>query len=301
MKTLEKQYIAEVLNGFTLQMADYKISASKEAAAIAFRLMWRMLMGLMKVHTAVSPILGSLKSNNVYTYTVSVLPSTTRQCIVSVDSTLSYIIGRLAFASCPHSSGGCTENVTASVGTVRLNATLYYIPGGRCGFQQTMGFDVTLKNLTSNRIVFMSDTSFGEDEVNVTMGESGLEVVLTLNVHKSGQYHYEAIIEVQDPGSGGFIELRKKFHIIIIPYLGRLKFQWLKYPNGSTKCVCMIIFRYQNMWKWHYYADTPSRMFCSGDVNSNHGGSISDVQYFSGTCWDTRSNCGSARSKHGSN
>ena len=128
---------------------------------------------------------------------------------------LSYI-GRLALASCPHNSEVCVENVTASDGTASLNATLHYIPGGSCGFRHRIT-NVILKNLTSRKNIFSSRTQHGADKVNLTRGESGLEIVLTLmnvdSVHKSGPY--EVIIEGNDPSTGSYIKLVKTFHISI--------------------------------------------------------------------------------------
>ena len=177
-------------------------------------------MGLMKVYTAVSPVLESMTSNNVYLYTVSILHSTTK---VSVDSTLSYI-GRLAFASCSDNTEGCTENVTASFGTISLNATLYYIPGGSCGYRESItNINVILKNLTSNRNIFNNRTSYGADQVQLTRGMSRLEIVPTLlnvdSVYKSGRY--EVKIEGNHPGNGKHIEYKKTFHLNIQPDLGR--------------------------------------------------------------------------------
>ena len=112
-----------------------------------------------------------------------------------------------------HSFEGCSEYVTGSMnGSVRFNASLHFIPGGSCGFEQRIT-NIKMRNLTSGRNIFNNRTSYGVDKVHLTLGISELEIVLTLlnvdSVHRSGAY--DVICGGNDPMTGSRIELRKIF------------------------------------------------------------------------------------------
>ena len=120
------------------------------------------------------------------------------------------------FASCPEM---CTETLTlpANGGSVSFNATVIYINGGSCGYQQDLSL-VRLRRETKTIFLckFNEDycRSF-EENLSFTRGGSGFEFMLTLlNATADSIGRYEVVLERIHPRTNALSTQTVVYHIV---------------------------------------------------------------------------------------
>lgn len=104
---------------------------------------------------------------------------------------------RAVFASCPSSYDGCSdpENISVIAGeSVHFNASIVQIPGGRCGFTQTIRLVLESCN-GSNCIPFTESARVSQSSAE------GLFVLSNSTIEDSGVYQVVAI--GTNPQNGG--------------------------------------------------------------------------------------------------
>ena len=123
------------------------------------------------------------------------------------------------FASCPTDLEMCTETLTlpANGGSVSFNATVIYINGGSCGYQQDLSL-VRLRRETKTIFLckFNEDycRSF-EENLSFTRGGSEFEFMLTLlNATADSIGRYEVVLERVHPHTGALSTQRVVYHVV---------------------------------------------------------------------------------------
>lgn len=131
------------------------------------------------------------------------------------------------FSLCPrglHNNDGCTETVSLSAmegDSIDFNASVTHIPGGDCGFQQTIN-RVSLKK--KGKTIPLLSCSIDQNpcssgRVSLERGKSTeFEFVITLSsVSVSDNGEYEVVVEVMDPTDGTTKSITKKIELHISP------------------------------------------------------------------------------------
>lgn len=137
-----------------------------------------------------------------------------------------YIAGNAVFASCPLDYNGCTgdpDKVSVTEGgSVDFDASITYVPGATCGFQQEVT-SVELRKHNSDEALCIfypssqtSQQACTSDRVSVTA--SGVnDCVFTLsNAVASDEGLYEAVARVRDVQSSSDLQRIKAFNLNFI-------------------------------------------------------------------------------------
>ena len=121
------------------------------------------------------------------------------------------------FASCSKDLEMCTETLTlpANGGSVSFNATVIYINGGSCGYQQDLSL-VRLRRETKTIFLcrFNEDycRSF-EENLSFTRGDSGFEFML-LNATADSIGRYEVVLERVYPRTNARSTQTVVYHVV---------------------------------------------------------------------------------------